>query len=161
MLVASLTRELRPQLYATRYGQERNLHWSVCSYCNVRYCSILHTFNPQIPVLMTLTPEDIANKIAIQINVKLRNKTMTDKINKIKAEIANQVKRKELHTRNAQASRESLLALIPEDKRSAAIYHIGEFADRVRHVEKASEAIFNLYEQQRKLDSKRPQWMSE
>lgn len=79
----------------------------------------------------------------------------------VEQELKVQVKRKELHTRNAQASRESLLALIPEDKRSAAIYHIGEFADRVRHVEKASEAIFNLYEQQRKLDSKRPQWMSE
>lgn len=77
----------------------------------------------------------------------------------IKGEIERQIKRKELHTRNAQASRESLLALIPEDKRSAAIYHIGEFADRVRHVEKASEALFNLYDQQRKLDAKRPQWM--
>jgi hypothetical protein len=88
----------------------------------------------------------------------LVNKTTTGKINEIKAEITNQINRKELHTRNAQASRESLLALIPEDKRSAAIFHIGEFADRVRHVEKASEAIFNLYEQQRKLDSKRPKW---
>ena len=78
----------------------------------------------------------------------------------IKGRIEHQIKRKELHTRNARASRESLLALIPEDKRSAAIFHIGEFADRVRHVEKANEALFNLYEQQRKLESKRPQWMS-
>jgi hypothetical protein len=91
----------------------------------------------------------------------LLGKTTTANINEIKAEINLQTKRKDLHTRNAQASRESLLALIPEDKRSAAIYHIGEFADRVRHVEKASEAIFNLYDQQRKLEFKRPQWMSE
>lgn len=137
MLVASLTRELRPQLYATsQYGQERNLYRSVCIHRNVHHCSILHTRNHQIPVLMNTIQE-------------------------VKQEIKVQVKRKELHTRNAQASRDSLLALIPEDKRSAAIYHIGEFADRVRHVEKASEAIFNLYEQQRRLDAKRPQWMSE
>lgn len=91
----------------------------------------------------------------------LLGKTTTAKINEIKAEIQNQVKRKELHSRNALIARDELLALIPEDKRNEAMNHLGDFAERLRHLERAREAIFNLGDQQRKLEFKRPQWMSE
>ena len=88
----------------------------------------------------------------------LLGKTKTAKLNEIKAEIQKQAKRKDLHSRAAQNARDELLALIPEDKRDEALNHIGEFANRLRHLEMAREAIFNLGEQQRKLDVKRPQW---
>lgn len=90
----------------------------------------------------------------------LLGKTTTAKINEIKAEIENQVKRKELHSRNAIIARDDLLALIPEDKRDEAMNYLGDFAERLRHLERAREAIFKLGDQQRMLESKRPQWMS-
>ena len=91
----------------------------------------------------------------------LLGKTTTAKLNEIKAEIKKQVKRKELHSNAAQNARDELLALIPGDKRDEALKHIGEFANRLRHLEMAREAIFNLGDQQRKLEFKRPKWMSE
>lgn len=88
----------------------------------------------------------------------LLSKTPTGKINEIKQQISIEVKRKEMHTKNAQQRRNKLIDLVPSDKRSEAIHILGEFLDSVRYMEKAGKSLFELKEALNEQESNIIEW---
>ena len=88
----------------------------------------------------------------------LLGKTTRARIQEIKQAITVQIKRKNMHSRNAYDERDKILALIPEDKRDEGMFLIGEFADRMRFLNNASHKLYQLDEELKRQESKRIPW---